>query len=629
MSPSQQMAALPPTPPKPVTHDVTITTTRKQAQAKTLGVPPEEFGIERGARDIKTCNYCFHEVVTKTEAQLIAEGYDEEQIKALSDYTGFTEIETLARDTVNEHLTTGTTDSINRAARLVKITEHYVRMDYEGNGKPVLYQVMTGGDQGEVLKRDGKPSITPFDAIPFAVTTPVPVTHRFFGRSIADLVMDIQRIKTALLRAALDSKYLSAGADIEVAESCVGVNSIDDLLGPKRPGRIIRMKQPGGLNYQEVPDTSESSFAAMGYMDSIMETRTGVTRQGQGIDANALQNQSATAVAQVFSSSQMRTKLIARVIAEGVKELFSLLHATIRKHGQEAQTVRLRNNWVSVDPRDWKARNDMTINVGLGSGSKAQQFAQMMALANIQKEMLAGGKVNLVGDQELFNTASEISKLMGHKNADKFFNDPSAKDPQTGQPLHPPAPPPPNPEAIKAQTQLQIEQAKGQLEQQKMQAKTQADTEKAQLDAFHAKVKLEGELQLAREKADLDAKLAMIDAAMKEKADMRQHEMHQQKMGHAQQLHEHSMQSAQFDHAAKSDEVRQKGETETGVHATTKAVSDLHGALAKHAKNVEDAANAPIEIIRDAKTGRASGIKRGNKTMTVQRGKDGRPEKLQ
>jgi hypothetical protein len=121
----------------------------------------------------------------------------------------------------------------------------------------------------------------------------------------------------------------------------------------------------------------------------------------------------------------------------------------------------------------------------------------------------------------------------------------------------------------------------------------------------------------------------MIDAAMKEKADMRQHEMHQQKMGHAQQLHEHSMQSAQFDHAAKSDEVRQKGETETGVHATTKAVSDLHGALAKHAKNVEDAANAPIEIIRDAKTGRASGIKRGNKTMTVQRGKDGRPEKLQ
>jgi hypothetical protein len=60
----------------PVTHDVTIVTTRKLAQARVLGVPPEEFGIERGARDIKTCNYCFHEVVTKTESQLIAEGFD-------------------------------------------------------------------------------------------------------------------------------------------------------------------------------------------------------------------------------------------------------------------------------------------------------------------------------------------------------------------------------------------------------------------------------------------------------------------------------------------------------------------------------------------------------------------------
>src|SRR5215467_10239594 len=85
------------------THDVTIVTTRMLAQAKVMGVPPEEFGIERGARSIRDCNYCFHEVVTKTEAQLIAEGFDEEQIKSLTEYTGLTEIETLARDTAEEH----------------------------------------------------------------------------------------------------------------------------------------------------------------------------------------------------------------------------------------------------------------------------------------------------------------------------------------------------------------------------------------------------------------------------------------------------------------------------------------------------------------------------------------------
>src|SRR3954463_2742081 len=95
LTPVAALQALPPEPPKPITHDVTIVTTRKLASAKVLGVPPEEFGIERGARNIKDCNYCFHEVVTKTEAQLIAEGFDEEQVKALTEYTGQTEIETL------------------------------------------------------------------------------------------------------------------------------------------------------------------------------------------------------------------------------------------------------------------------------------------------------------------------------------------------------------------------------------------------------------------------------------------------------------------------------------------------------------------------------------------------------
>jgi hypothetical protein len=117
---------------------VTIVTTRKLAQAKAMGVPPEEFGIERGARDIKNCNYCFHEVVTKTEAQLIAEGFDEHQIKALTEYSGISDIETIERDTVSEHLYTAGGSTTNSAARLVKITEHYVRMDYEGNGGPVF-----------------------------------------------------------------------------------------------------------------------------------------------------------------------------------------------------------------------------------------------------------------------------------------------------------------------------------------------------------------------------------------------------------------------------------------------------------------------------------------------------------
>lgn len=500
-------AALLPSPSLPATHDVTIVTTRKFAQARVLGVPPEEFGIERGARSIRDCNYCFHEVVTKTEGQLIAEGFDDAQIRSLGDYTGNTEIETLARDTTGEHLNAAS-DSLNSATRLVRITEHYVRMDYESDGRPSLYQVITGGDQSEILHKDGRDCITPFDAIPFATTTPVPMTHRFFGRSIADLIMPLQREKTALKRGALDNLYLHNNPRVEVSEANAGPNTLDDLL-VSRPGGVVRTKTPGGLNWQVVPDITSSIYPMMQYIDAELETRTGLSRQSQGIDANALQNQSATAVAQMFSASQMRVKLIARIMAEGVRDIFALLHGTIRKHGQSQQTVRLRNTWVSVDPRGWKTREDMTINVGLGSGGKAQQFAQLMALANIQKELIAGGKANMVGDRELYNTATELTRIMGHKNPGRFFNDPTAVNPQTGQLLYPPpAPPtpPPDPKLLALQA-------------------------RAQADAIHQQVKMQAEIELAKIKVELDAKMKLLDAQLKATSE-------QQKMQHAQVLHD-------------------------------------------------------------------------------------------
>ena len=61
----------------------------------------------------------------------------------------------------------------------------------------------------------------------------------------------------------------------------------------------------------------------------------------------------------------------------------------------------------------------MTIHVGLGSG----------------------GETHLVGDRELYNSAAELSRIMGYRNPDQFFCDPAAIDPRTGQLLHPPTPP--------------------------------------------------------------------------------------------------------------------------------------------------------------------------------------------
>jgi hypothetical protein len=530
--------------PKPVTHDVTILTTKKHAQAKVMGVPPEEFGIERGARTIKDCNYCFHET-TQTVGALTAQGYDPNQLKGLAKDSD-SGTETLSRDTVDEDIISR--DTLNESARPIRVTEHYIRMDYEGNGKTCIYKVTTGGEGGDILrKRDGddekyEEDIERVDCYPFAAASPVPVTHRFFGRSIADLVMDIQRIKTALVRGMLDNLYLHNNPRVVVNEGGAGPNTLDDLL-VSRPGGIVRTKSDTAVQWQVVPDITGSVYPALQYLDATRETRTGLSQQSQGIDANALQNQSATAVAQVFSASQMRSKLIARILAEGIRDMFSLLHATIRKHGQQGQTVRLRNNWVQVDPRQWKTRNDMTINVGLGTGGKAQQFAQVMALANVQKEMIAGGKVNLVDDQALFNTASELTKIMGYKNPDKFFNDPSAKDPKTGQPMHPP-PPPPVPESvqvaqIKAETDKEKMGVQAQLDQQADERKAQIESVQAQADMATEREKLQGEMALAQQKFELERELKLMDFQLKR-------EMHQQELAQRAEQHRQQMEAGVF-----------------------------------------------------------------------------------
>jgi len=472
----------------PKLHDVTIVIRKTYQCARVEGVPPEEFGIERNARSLRDCGYCFHEVIRR-EADLIESGYDPVQVRRLPSARLLRTGETRSRDTVEESQDLAG-DGINKANREIKVTEHYVRMDYERDGKARLYRVTTGGDDDEVLVRNGEEEIIEVDVIPFAAMTPVIMTHRFFGRSIADVVMDIQRIKTALLRGALDNLYLHNHPRVEVPESHASDNTLDDLL-VSRPGGIVRTKVPGGLQWQVVPDITASIYPALQYFDATREWRTGVSRQGQGVDPNALQNQVATIANQMFNAAQARIKLIARIFAEtGIRDLFALLHGVIRKNGSQAETVRLRNQWVDVDPRDWRERNDMTINVGLGTGSRSEQLAHMMSIIGLQREALAAGLTHMVTANNLYNSAKEVVKLVGLKTTSRFFTDPQGQG-------APPALPAPDPALIALQTRTEIE---------KTQALADIETQKA---------KTQAEMALAERRFELERELKLLDARIR------------------------------------------------------------------------------------------------------------------
>jgi hypothetical protein len=247
------------------------------------------------------------------------------------------------------------------------------------------------------------------------------------------------------------------------------------------------------------------------YIDSVRENRTGVTRYNQGLDADTL-NKTATGINQIMTASQQRIELIARVFAEtGVRALMLIIHAMSIKHGRQQEMAKLRNQWVPVDPRGWKTRRDVTVSVGIGTGSKDQQAMHLMMILQEQKQALAAG---LASPVNLYNTLKRLTQNVGFKNADEFWTNPAQQ---------PPKPPQPDPNMVKAQADIQAKQAEMQMRAQESQADLAIKQQEAQIDLEKARVELQiklAELDIKRQELQLKADSAVIDAQLMQQRTM-------------------------------------------------------------------------------------------------------------
>jgi hypothetical protein len=269
-----------------------------------------------------------------------------------------------------------------------------------------------------------------------------------------------------------------------------------------RPGGIVRVEGDpmSGIMPLSHPPLPASSFGMVEYMDSMKEKRTGITAYNQGLDANSL-NKTATGVAQIMNASQQRIELVARTFAEtGVKELFKLVHHLVRTTLTKPDIIRLRNKWVEVDPREWKARKDLSISVGLGAGNKDQQLAHLMSIINMQKEAIGAG---LTSPEKIYNSLAKLTQNAGFKNPEEFWVNPANTPEQEGQQQQP------SEAEIMIQGQLQIEQQKADAQMMQEQERSKNDiiierekiVAQAELERFKAQLKAETDLAIAQIKA--------------------------------------------------------------------------------------------------------------------------------
>ena len=475
----------------PQLYDVKIQVEEEYGRVRIESVAPEEMLIDVSHKsvDLADCNFTAR-VFQKTISELEELGYDTSELVTTSgdDAEESTSQEYLARKQYNEELNYSDSDNEDRTMRKVWVTKAFIRTDFDGDGIAELRRVVK---VGKVILENEEA-----DVVPFASCTPIIQTHRHIGKSVAEIVMELEKIATTLTRQMLDNVYLTNAPRTAVQSTPEGapMANLDDLL-TVRPGGVVRYWGSQAPQPLEIPFMGQYGIQALEYMNTVKENRTGVTRYNQGVNADSL-NKTAHGISQIMNASQQRIELIARVFAEtGVKQIFKLIQHCLMTYHNKPMIVRLTDDYEEVDPREWSEGYDMVINVGLGTGDKQMMLEHLKAIADAQFQLIQTG-LNIVTPKNIYNAQAKIAENAGFKSVEQFWTDPELKD----GPPKPQAPPAPDPAVIAEQNKAQLEQAKlQQADQHKaMEAQQTAQLEQMKLVAAQQteQLKIEAEKQL-------------------------------------------------------------------------------------------------------------------------------------
>jgi len=486
-------------PDNQVTFNVKVK--RKSSSGKICieNVPPEEMLVSKRAKNLVDAPYVAHRL-KKTVSELIGEGFDRKKIEDLPSYANSTwNEETLSRNMFNEE--SYMDENADPSMREILYMENYIRTDIDNDGVAELLKVVTVGDTNEIL------DVEEISYLPFSTITPIINPHRLFGMSVADLVMDIQKIKSVLLRQCLDNAFLMNNSRVLAQD---GMVNLDDLL-QSRAGNIVRVKSPNAVVPLQAQNFMQEGLAMIEKVDQIKEQRSGINRLQQGLDPNTIQKShtTATGVREAVQSAGQRIETIARVFAEtGIKDLMNCLLQLTTQYQDHKRIIKIRNKYVPIDPREWKNKFNLTINVGLGTGTHEQRLQVLGQILGIQKEILMSGS-RLANEQTIYNTLERMVHNAGFKSPQEFFVNPETQPPeQKKDPMQD------NPLLIATQQQIQADREKNigdlQLRKEKMEAELELKKQEMIAEIKLKQEEMVAEIQIEREKINKKAQIGTL-----------------------------------------------------------------------------------------------------------------------
>lgn len=517
----------PPSPTQPagptaaMVFDIKVRRTPQCGRACIETIPPEQFRITRRAKSIEDADYhgwksqvFLAEIVREFPGKRRELDPSMQLLSAKDDGDAELATDARAESRFPDEPTTahGSREDWNSLGRK-KVWQNveYLRCDYDGDGIVELRRVRRVGNV--ILENDA------VDESEFVAWSPIRVAHRLIGRSLADTLLDLQKIRTVLTRSALDGFARSLAPRTVVNRRMATTSTMDQVLDHDI-GAVIEVEGPVAEALREIvsPDVSTPALAAIEYFDRRSEEASGVSRHAQGIAPDAI-TKTASGIDMLQAAANSRIELVARWMGLGLQELFEKLLRMLMRYQDGPRMVKLSGKRVEVDPRRWSDEMAVTVHVGMAAESREKKLFNLNILAQKQEQILlqAGPSNPIVGFAEYRQTLSQMTEAMGFKNATRFFKE----IPEGYQP----PPPGPDPKMAEVQQKGQIAQAelqqKGQLQAAELQheqqlaeidaqAKAQQVAAKAEADKEAAAIKLHSEMQINTARLAMEERLAVM-----------------------------------------------------------------------------------------------------------------------
>ncbi len=521
-----QMPGMAPMPMQVEVFDIKLKIKRKVGKVRVEAVPCEEVRVSKKCRGSLQDSPFTEHVTKKTRSDLIEMGMGRDFVDKLPAYTDDdNSTERRARDSVtDESDSLGSQGIMDRSMDEVEFCEAYVKVDFDGDGVAELRKVVTVADKippGEDWNEE-------IAAVPMTGYVAKRVPHRHIGESLNDDLADLQEILTVLKRQLLDNIYLTNNSQFAVNDRV----NLKDML-TSTPGGVKRVKGDQPIGDSISPLVTKSIIGevlpVIQHYKQEKEDRSGISRAGQGLDPDVLKDATKGAYLENLNRLSQKIEMMTRLLAEGVKETVLQMHGLLIRHQDKPRMVQLRGKWTNINPQEWKERTDLTVRVGLGTGNEEDKKQKLLLVSQLQDRL---GPHGLVGPEEMYALFEDVVEALGFDMPEKYALTPGSEGYQKLQEMRNSKP---DPEAAKAQAQVQIEQIKsqaksqfeqmhleqqGQLEQARMSMQAEVDRNRQAVEAQQQQAKMAMERELGQFKAQLQAQLEQQKLAMQQQTQL-------------------------------------------------------------------------------------------------------------